>query len=144
MTQVILRKWFTHCNSRVSDGGAGDHGVEACVLYSNGAAAGKSFFLRNSNCGECESAELLKFLGGGVVADQIFKDGQDVLSIADDGLQDGTKLGLAHRFAVPFSENRCGDLNVLAQLFGRMATQEQAVKKRSLTLRELEIIQRLL
>jgi hypothetical protein len=32
MTQIILRKWFTHCNSRVSKGGAGDDGVEACVL----------------------------------------------------------------------------------------------------------------
>jgi len=104
----------------------------------------ENHFLRNSNCGECERAGLLKFLGGGVVADQIFKDGQDVLSIADDGLQDGPELGLAHRFTVPLSENRCGDLDVLAQLFGRMATQEQAVKKRGLTLRELEILQRLL
>jgi hypothetical protein len=32
MTQIILRKWFTHCNSRVSKGGAGDYGVEACCF----------------------------------------------------------------------------------------------------------------
>jgi hypothetical protein len=44
MTQVILRKWFTHCNSRVSEGAAGDDGGEDCVLYSDGADAGKSFF----------------------------------------------------------------------------------------------------
>jgi hypothetical protein len=32
MTPVILRKWFTHCNSRVSDGGTGDDdGGEDCV-----------------------------------------------------------------------------------------------------------------
>jgi hypothetical protein len=46
MTQIILRKWFTHCNSRVSEGGAGDRGVEACVLYSKGADTGKSFFAK--------------------------------------------------------------------------------------------------
>src|SRR5271156_2128266 len=104
----------------------------------------ENHFLRNSNCGECERAGLLKFLSGGVVADQIFKDGQDVLAIADDGLEYGAKLGLAHRFAVPFGENRCGDLNILAQLFGRMATQEQAVKKGGLTLRELKVLQHFL
>jgi hypothetical protein len=45
MTPAILRKWFTHCNSRVSDG---DDGGEDCVWHSNGANAGKNF-LRNSN-----------------------------------------------------------------------------------------------
>jgi hypothetical protein len=44
MTQIILRKWFTHCNSRVSERGAGDDGGENCVLYSKGAAAGKIIF----------------------------------------------------------------------------------------------------
>jgi len=46
MTQVILRKWFTHCNSRVSEGGAGGDGGEDCVLHPKGAGAGKSLFAK--------------------------------------------------------------------------------------------------
>jgi hypothetical protein len=40
MTQVILRKWFTHCNSRLSEGG------KFCVLNSKGADAEKSFLAK--------------------------------------------------------------------------------------------------
>ena len=94
--------------------------------------------------GNCEETALLKFLGCGIVANQIFKDCQDVLAVADDGLEYRTKLRLSHSLAVPFSENRRGNLNILSKFFGRMAAQEQAIKKSGLALRELKILQHLL
>ena len=68
--------------------------------------------------------ELLKFLRGRVVTDQIFEDGQDVLPILNDLFQDGAKLRGAHGFLVPFRQNGRGNLYVAAQLFGRMSAQK--------------------
>src|SRR5690242_10121679 len=50
------------------------------------------------------------------------------------------KLRVAFRFAVPLGENHRGDFDVPPQLVRRMAAQEQAVEKRRLTLRKVEIV----
>ena len=65
--------------------------------------------------------ELLQFLRGGVVANQIFEDSQDVLSVLHDFFEHGAKFRGAHGFLIPFREYRSGDLDVPAQFFGGMA-----------------------
>jgi hypothetical protein len=77
------------------------------------------------------------------VADQIFENGEDVLSILHDFFKDGPQLGSADGFLVPFGENRGGDLDIAAQFFGGMAAQKKAVEKSGFTLRELKVEQRL-
>jgi len=77
------------------------------------------------------------------VADQILEDRKHVLPVADDGLEDGPELRFALGFAVPFRENRSGNLNVLAEFIGRMAAEKQPIEKGRLSLRELEVLQRL-
>src|ERR1700677_4009598 len=87
--------------------------------------------------------ELLQFLRGGVVANQIFEDSQDVLSVLHDCIEHGPRSRGAHGFLIPFRENRSRDLDVPAQFCGGIAAEKQAVNKRRLALRELKIQQRL-
>lgn len=68
--------------------------------------------------------ELLEFLRGGVVADQVFENGQNVLAILHDALEHRPQLGFADRFAVPFREDRWRHLYILPQFFRRMSAQE--------------------
>jgi hypothetical protein len=84
---------------------------------------------------------LLKALFLGIVANQIFENGEDMLAIAHDAFQQGTQRRLALRFAVPFGEHRCGHGNVAPKFLGGMTAQEQPIKKRRLSLRELEVLQ---
>ena len=91
-----------------------------------------------SNCG------LLELLIGGIVADQIFEDGEDMLSVQHNFFEDGTKFRSAHGFLVPFGEDGGGHLNVATQFIGGMTAKKQAVEKGCFALRELEIQQRLL
>ena len=86
------------------------------------------------------SMRLLQALRSGIVAEQIFKNCQDVLAILDDAFQDRTKFGLALGFAIPLGEHRGGDANVAAQFIGGMAAKEKAIEKRGFALRELEVL----
>jgi hypothetical protein len=87
------------------------------------------------------SASLLQALHSGIVAEQIFENGEDVLAVLDDAFQNGTKLRLALGFAIPLGENRSGDANVAAQFVGGMAAKEKAIEERGFALRELEVLQ---
>jgi hypothetical protein len=86
---------------------------------------------------------LLKFLRRGIVANEVFEDRQDMLTVLNDSLQHGAKLRSTHRFLIPLRQNSRGNLYVPPQLVGRMAAQEQAIKKSRLPLRELKVQQRL-
>jgi hypothetical protein len=88
-----------------------------------------------------ELRRLLKFLRGRVVADQIFEDREDMLAVADDALEDGTKFGLLDGFLVPLRENASGNLDVFSKFFRGMSTKKQAVEKRGFALREIEVLQ---
>ena len=85
--------------------------------------------------------KLLQALRGGIVAEQIFENCEDVLAVLDDAFQDRTKLGLALAFAVPFSEDCGRDANVAAEFIGRVATEKKTVEKCGFALRELEVLQ---
>src|ERR1700730_8320516 len=54
--------------------------------------------------------------------------------------EDIAELRVALRFVMPFGEHCGGNLNVAAQLFGRMSTQEQAIEKGRLSLRKVVIM----
>ena len=69
-------------------------------------------------------AKLLQTLGGGIVADQIFENRENVLAVLNHSFQNRTKLRLALRFAIPFGKNRCGDANVAAEFVSRMAAEK--------------------
>jgi hypothetical protein len=90
-----------------------------------------------------QETQLLEFLGGGVVADQIFENGEDVLAILHDFFKDGPQLGSADGFLVPFGQDGGGDLDIAAQFFGGVAAQKEAVEKSGFALGELKIQQRL-
>ena len=85
--------------------------------------------------------ELLQTLGGGVVADQIFENREDVLPVLNHTFQNRTKLRLALRFPVPLGKDCSRDADVAAQLVGRVTAEEEAVEKCRLSLRELEVLQ---
>jgi hypothetical protein len=85
--------------------------------------------------------KLLEALRGGIVADEVLEDCQDVLAILHDPLEQRAKLRLADGFFVPLGKDSGGDLNVLPKLVGRMAAEEKAVEKRGFALRELEFLQ---
>lgn len=87
--------------------------------------------------------ELLQALRGGIVAEQIFENGEDVLAVLDDAFQNRTKLGLALGFAIPLGEHGGGYANIAAQFVGGMAAKEKAIEKRGFALRELEVLQSL-
>ena len=75
------------------------------------------------------------------MADQVFKNCENVLAVTHNGFQYRTQLRLADGFFVPLGQDGGGDLDVLAQLVGGMPAQEQAVEKGGLALRELKILQ---
>jgi hypothetical protein len=87
---------------------------------------------------------LLKALLFGIVADQIFENREDVLAVAHDPFEQRPQSRLAFRFAVPLREYRCWHGNIAPQFIGSMAAQEKPVKKRRLSLRELEVLQGLI
>jgi hypothetical protein len=89
------------------------------------------------------SAKLLKALFGSVVAEQIIENGEDVLAVAENLFQAGAQLRLFHGFAIPLGKHGGGNLDIAAQLLGRMAAQKETVEKGGFTLRELEVLQRL-
>jgi hypothetical protein len=86
-------------------------------------------------------ATLLDFLRGGVVADEVFKNGQNVAAIFDDPFEHRAEARLALGFTVPFSKNGGGYGDIPAKLVGFVASQEEAVEKGGFSLRELEVLQ---
>ncbi len=84
---------------------------------------------------------LLNSLGPGVTADEVFENGQDMTAVLDDAFEHRAKVRLALRFTVPFGEHGGGYADIAAELFGLVATQKEAIKKRGFSLRELEILQ---
>jgi len=68
------------------------------------------------------------------------EDGQDVTAVIHHARKNIAKLRVAFCLAVPFGQDDRGHFDVLPQLVRRMAAQEQAVEKGSLTLREVEIV----
>lgn len=85
------------------------------------------------------AAELLEPLSRRIVVDEGVENGQNVPAVFDDALEHGSKSGLARCLTIPLGQRGRGNLNVAAQLVGRMPAEEQAVKKRGLSLREFEI-----
>ena len=85
--------------------------------------------------------QLLQFLRRGIVDDQIFKEGENMLAVLHDPLKHRPQLRLANGFLIPLREYCRWNGYVPAQLLGGMAAQEQAVKKCGFALRELEFLQ---
>ena len=83
---------------------------------------------------------LLKLLRSRVVADEVLKNGQDVLAVADDALKQRTQLGIAPGFPVPFGQDGRGNFNVAAKFFGRVASQKQPIEEGRFPLRELKVL----
>jgi hypothetical protein len=115
---------------------------------SQGVNAGRGLEVSNLRCRQenfCGGQrELLKPLRGCVVADEVLENGEHVLAVLDDPLEQRPELRLADGFLIPLGENGGGNLNVLSKLVRRMPAQKQSVKKRGFALRELELLQRLL
>jgi hypothetical protein len=88
-------------------------------------------------------AKLLQTLRGGIVANQIFENREDVLAVLNHSFENRAKLRLTLRFAIPFGEDRCGDTNVAAEFISGMAAEKKAVKERGFALRELKVLQSL-
>src|SRR2546426_4823500 len=88
---------------------------------------------------EAKKERLLQAMYPRVVADQGLENGQDVPAVLDYPLEHAAQARLALRFAVPLGKNSGRDLDVAAQLFRRVAAQEQPVEKGRLALRKLEV-----
>lgn len=84
--------------------------------------------------------ELLDFLRGGVVPDQVFKNGEHVAAIFDDAFEHRAEVRLALTFTVPLGEDGGGNGDVAPQFLGGVPAQEQTVKKCGFALRKLEIL----
>src|SRR5580692_9208088 len=75
-----------------------------------------------------------------VRTNQSIENRQDVPAVFHHACEDIAQLRLTLGFFVPFSENQCGDFDVLAQFFRGMATQEQAVEESRFTLGEVKVV----
>jgi len=76
-----------------------------------------------------------------VVADQVFKYGEQVAAVVDNTFEQAAQMGLPLGFPVPLGQHRCGHRDIPAELVGRMPAQKKAVKKGRFALRELEVLQ---
>ena len=83
---------------------------------------------------------LLNALGLAIRTDQGIKNGQHVAPIIHHARKNITELRVMLRFAVPFGEDRRGDLDVPSQLIRRITAQEEAIEKRGFPLREVEVV----
>jgi len=88
---------------------------------------------------DARKERLLQAMYPRVVADQGLENGQDVPAVLDYPLEHAAQARLALRFAVPLGKNSGRDLDVAAQLFRRVAAQEQPIEKGRLALRKLEV-----
>ena len=83
---------------------------------------------------------LLNALGLAIRTHQGIKNGQHVAPIIHHARKNITELRVVLRFAVPFGEDRRGDLDVPSQLIRRITAQEEAIEKRGFPLWEVEIV----
>ena len=86
---------------------------------------------------------LLKLLHSRVVADEVLENGQNVLPVADDALEQRTQLGITPGFPVPFGQDGRRNFNVATKFFGRVASQKQPIEEGRFPLRELKVLHRL-
>ena len=84
----------------------------------------------------------MEFLCGSVVADQIFKNRENVLSVLNHFFQNGAQFRRPGCFLVPLRQHGRWNLNIAPKFIGGVATQKETIKKRRFTLRELKILQR--
>ena len=71
---------------------------------------------------------LLQALRSGIVAEQIFENGQDVLAVLNDAFQNRTKFGSLGPRRSHSGEHRGGDANIPAEFVGGVAAQEKAAE----------------
>jgi len=83
---------------------------------------------------------LLNALGLAIRTHQGVKNGQHVAPIIHHARKNISELRVMLGFAVPFGEDRRGDLDVPSQLVRRITAQEEAIEKRGFPLREVEIV----
>ena len=84
-------------------------------------------------------ADLLDALLLGVPPDQRIENGKDVPAVFDHAVEDVAELGVAFGVAVPLQQDGLGHFDIAAQLFRRMAAQEQAIEKRRFPLGKREV-----
>jgi hypothetical protein len=77
------------------------------------------------------------------VAEEIIEDREDVLTVAKNLLESRAQLRLFYGLAIPFGKNGGWNLDIAAELLGRMAAQKETVEESGFALRELEVLQRL-
>ncbi len=82
---------------------------------------------------------LLNALFLGVPPDQGIEDREDVAPVFDHAVENVAEFGVALGVAVPLEQDGLRDLDVAAELFGRMAAQEQAIEKRRFPLGKREV-----
>src|SRR6267143_2955621 len=75
-----------------------------------------------------------------VGTDERIKNGQNVAAVIHHPRENVTQIGVTLCFAMPFGQDRGWNVDIAAQLIGGVAAEEQAVEKRRLTLREVEIV----
>ena len=83
----------------------------------------------------------MNFLPGSVESDEILKNSEHVLAIADNALQDGPQPRLVRRITIPFRQHRRRNSDIPTEFFGRVPAKKEPVEKRGLPLRELKILQ---
>jgi hypothetical protein len=86
---------------------------------------------------------LLDALLAGFGVEQSLKNGEDMAAIFHQAREDVAQGGFALGLAMPFEKHLLWNLDVAAEFFGRMPTQEQTVEEGRLPLREVELVQRL-
>jgi hypothetical protein len=74
-----------------------------------------------------------------VPTDKRIENCEDVTAIFDHAGKNVAEARLALGFAMPFSEDGRRYFDIAAELFGRMATEEETVKKGGLPLRDIEV-----
>lgn len=75
-----------------------------------------------------------------VETDERIENGQDVAAVIDHPGENVSQVWIAFCLAMPFGQYGGWNFDVPAQLIRGVAAKEQAVKKRRLTLRKVEIV----
>src|SRR5438270_4765866 len=96
-----------------------------------------------SSTAQERTERLLNALRLAIGPDQGIEDCQHVAPVIDHALKNIFQLRVAFGLAVPLGEDGAGNLDIATQLVGGMTAEKQAVEKRRLALRILEILQRI-
>jgi hypothetical protein len=87
-------------------------------------------------------SRLLNALGARFGIHEDIKNGEDVAAVIEHARENVAERRIAFRFAVPLDQNRRRNFDVASQFLRGMPAQEQAVEKRGLALREIEVVPR--